>query len=108
MVLLFSDLTRSTALYERVGDAKAFAVGQAHFLDMARCVERHDGAVVIHEGSWNGGHARRSGRRARMLSSTVGVRAVVVTTSPVKVAPVTTTLTRNTSSSRYGACRGAD
>lgn len=46
LVLLFSDLTGSTALYERVGDARAFAIVQAHFRSMERCATAHDGTVV--------------------------------------------------------------
>jgi class 3 adenylate cyclase len=46
LALLFSDLTGSTALYGRVGDAKAFAIVQEHFHDMAAVVSDHRGAVV--------------------------------------------------------------
>jgi class 3 adenylate cyclase len=46
LTLLFSDLTGSTALYERVGDARAFAIVEQHFRDMARAIERHGGAIV--------------------------------------------------------------
>jgi len=46
IALLFSDLTGSTALYERVGDARAFAVVEEHFRCMAEVVEAHEGAVV--------------------------------------------------------------
>ncbi len=46
LALLFSDLTGSTALYERVGDARAFAIVQEHFRAMAAIVAAHDGAVV--------------------------------------------------------------
>lgn len=46
MTLLFSDLTGSTALYERVGDARAFAIVEEHFRDMTRAIERHQGAIV--------------------------------------------------------------
>jgi class 3 adenylate cyclase len=46
LTILFSDLTGSTALYERLGDARAFALVQQHFRDMAQLVARHDGAVV--------------------------------------------------------------
>lgn len=46
LTLLFSDLTGSTALYERIGDARAFAVVQEHFRDMTAIVAQHDGAVV--------------------------------------------------------------
>lgn len=46
LALLFSDLTGSTALYERVGDARAFAIVQEHFRSMEAIVAAHDGAVV--------------------------------------------------------------
>lgn len=46
VALLFSDLTGSTALYERVGDAKAFAIVEEHFSLMERIVREHEGAIV--------------------------------------------------------------
>lgn len=46
LALLFSDLTGSTALYQSVGDARAFAIVQEHFRDMAEVVSAHGGAVV--------------------------------------------------------------
>ena len=46
LALLFSDLTGSTALYERVGDARAFAIVQEHFRDMTDAVVELRGAVV--------------------------------------------------------------
>lgn len=46
LTLLFTDLTGSTALYERVGDAQAFAIVQEHFLVMEAVVHEHEGAVV--------------------------------------------------------------
>jgi len=46
LALLFSDLTGSTALYERVGDARAFAIVEQHFRLMEGIVQRHDGAVI--------------------------------------------------------------
>ena len=46
LALLFSDLTGSTALYEQIGDARAFAVVQEHFRDMASVVSEHRGAIV--------------------------------------------------------------
>jgi class 3 adenylate cyclase len=46
MALLFSDLTGSTALYGRVGDAKAFGVVQEHFRSMGASVSAHQGAIV--------------------------------------------------------------
>jgi hypothetical protein len=46
LALLFSDLTGSTALYGRVGDARAFAIVQEHFRDMTAAIADHRGAVV--------------------------------------------------------------
>jgi class 3 adenylate cyclase len=46
VALLFSDLQGSTALYERVGDAKAFNIVREHFALLASIVRDHDGAVV--------------------------------------------------------------
>jgi len=46
ITLLFSDLTGSTALYERVGDARAYAVVQEHFRVMEQAIADHEGAVV--------------------------------------------------------------
>jgi adenylate cyclase len=46
ITLLFSDLTGSTALYERVGDARAYAVVQEHFRVMEQAIAAHEGAVI--------------------------------------------------------------
>ena len=46
LTLLFSDLTGSTALYERVGDARAFAIVEDHFQQMGRAIGAHGGAIV--------------------------------------------------------------
>lgn len=46
ITLLFSDLTGSTALYERIGDARAYAVVQEHFRVMERVIAAHEGAVI--------------------------------------------------------------
>jgi len=46
ITLLFSDLTGSTALYERIGDARAYAVVQEHFRVMEQAIAAHDGAVI--------------------------------------------------------------
>ena len=46
VALLFSDLRGSTALYERVGDAKAYNIVREHFAFLAAIVRDHDGAVV--------------------------------------------------------------
>ena len=46
VVLLFTDLQGSTALYERVGDAAAYNIVRKHFALLAAIVRDHDGAVV--------------------------------------------------------------
>ncbi len=46
LTLLFSDLTGSTALYSRIGDARAFAIVQEHFAILEDVVRRHGGALV--------------------------------------------------------------
>jgi class 3 adenylate cyclase len=46
IAILFSDLTGSTALYERVGDARAFAVVERHFQLMDRAVREAEGTIV--------------------------------------------------------------
>ena len=46
LTILFSDLTGTTALYERLGDAAAFALVQEHFAAVSAAVERHRGVVV--------------------------------------------------------------
>ncbi len=46
IALLFSDLTGSTALYERVGDARAFAMVEDHFRVMESVVGAAGGAIV--------------------------------------------------------------
>ncbi len=44
--LLFTDLTGSTAMYSRLGDARAFGVVQQHFELLQQVVEEHQGAIV--------------------------------------------------------------
>jgi class 3 adenylate cyclase len=46
VALLFSDLTGSTALYERVGDARAFAIVEDHFRLCERQIAESGGAIV--------------------------------------------------------------
>jgi class 3 adenylate cyclase len=46
LALLFTDLTGSTAMYERIGDARAFAIVEEHFRAMEAIVTAHEGAVV--------------------------------------------------------------
>jgi len=43
---LFTDLKGSTEMYERLGDAQAFALVKEHFYIMERLVRDHNGAVV--------------------------------------------------------------
>lgn len=44
--LMFTDLRRSTALYEQIGDARAYALVRDHFAVLTDIVRRHDGGVV--------------------------------------------------------------
>ena len=44
--LLFTDLGGSTAMYEELGDARAFAVVRDHFAILRRVAARHGGTVV--------------------------------------------------------------
>lgn len=44
--LLFTDLTGSTALYEQVGDVRAFDLVRQHFGLLRACIERNGGALV--------------------------------------------------------------
>ena len=46
LALLFSDLTGSTAMYQRIGDARAFAIVEEHFRAMEVIVNANGGAVV--------------------------------------------------------------
>ncbi len=46
LTLLFTDLKGSTALYDRIGDLKAFSLVQQHFDHLGRAVRSHSGAVV--------------------------------------------------------------
>jgi class 3 adenylate cyclase len=46
IVLMFTDLKGSTALYERVGDAAAYHKVRDHFAFLAASVREHDGALV--------------------------------------------------------------
>lgn len=46
IALLFSDLVGSTALYERVGDARAFAIVEEHFRLMSEAIRNHGGAII--------------------------------------------------------------
>ncbi len=44
--MLFSDLSGATSFYERLGDARAFALVEDHFRRVTRVIAAHDGAVV--------------------------------------------------------------
>jgi class 3 adenylate cyclase len=46
LTLLFTDLKGSTALYDRVGDLKAFSLVQRHFEHLGKAVNGNSGAVV--------------------------------------------------------------
>ena len=46
VTLMFTDLRASTALYGRIGDARAYTLVRDHFAFLTRLVREHDGAVV--------------------------------------------------------------
>jgi class 3 adenylate cyclase len=46
LTILFTDLTDTTSLYERIGDSRAFALVEQHFRRAAAIVAAHGGAVV--------------------------------------------------------------
>ncbi len=46
LALLFTDLQGSTALYDRIGDLKAFDLARLHFGSLRECISRHSGALV--------------------------------------------------------------
>jgi class 3 adenylate cyclase len=46
LALLFTDLVGSTALYQRVGDARAFAIVEEHFRVSGEVIGRSGGAIV--------------------------------------------------------------
>ncbi|HEV8322839.1 MAG TPA: adenylate/guanylate cyclase domain-containing protein [Myxococcota bacterium] len=46
MTMVFTDLSGTTALYRRIGDARAFALVQAHFREMTAVAAANDGIVV--------------------------------------------------------------
>jgi class 3 adenylate cyclase len=46
LALLFTDLQGSTALYERIGDMKAFDLVRLHFGHLRECISRNSGALV--------------------------------------------------------------
>jgi class 3 adenylate cyclase/DNA-directed RNA polymerase subunit RPC12/RpoP len=46
LALLFTDLQGSTALYDRIGDMKAFDLVRVHFGHLRECIARNSGALV--------------------------------------------------------------
>jgi class 3 adenylate cyclase len=46
VTLMFTDLRASTALYGRIGDARAYTLVRDHFAFLTRLVREHDGAIV--------------------------------------------------------------
>ena len=46
LTLLFTDLKGSTALYDRIGDMKAFDLVRRHFGYLRECISRNSGALV--------------------------------------------------------------
>lgn len=46
VTLMFTDIKASTHLYERIGDAAAFALVREHFALLAACVRHHNGTIV--------------------------------------------------------------
>lgn len=46
IALMFTDLRRSTALYEQIGDARAYALVRDHFAVLTEIIRKHDGGVV--------------------------------------------------------------
>lgn len=46
VTLIFTDLRGSTALYGRLGDARAYGLVREHFAYLAAAIRRHDGAIV--------------------------------------------------------------
>jgi class 3 adenylate cyclase len=46
LAILFSDLKDSTALYERIGDARAYGWVQRHFTFVMECITQHQGTLV--------------------------------------------------------------
>jgi class 3 adenylate cyclase len=46
LALLFTDIQGSTALYERIGDMRAFELVRLHFGYLRECISQHSGALV--------------------------------------------------------------
>lgn len=46
ITILFTDLKGSTALYDRIGDLKAFSLVQQHFESLGKVANNHSGAIL--------------------------------------------------------------
>ncbi len=46
ITVLFTDLRGSTAMYQKLGDARAYTVVDDHFERLAQVIESHDGALI--------------------------------------------------------------
>jgi class 3 adenylate cyclase len=46
VTLMFTDLKGSTALYARIGDARAYQIVREHYAFLTRAIRAHDGAIV--------------------------------------------------------------
>ncbi len=46
ITLLFTDLRGSTAMYQKIGDARAYTLVDDHFERLTRVIEAHDGALI--------------------------------------------------------------
>ena len=46
ITIMFTDLKGSTALYERIGDPRAYALVREHFAILGKAVRENDGAIV--------------------------------------------------------------
>lgn len=46
VTLMFTDLRGSTAMYGRIGDARAYSIVQEHFAFLTAAVRSHDGTIV--------------------------------------------------------------
>src|SRR3546814_18039453 len=46
VTLMFTDLKGSTALYERIGDARAYRLVREHFAFLGEIVREQEGAIV--------------------------------------------------------------
>lgn len=46
VVLMFTDIKSSTALYNNIGDAAAYTLVREHFAILAGCVRKHHGTIV--------------------------------------------------------------